>query len=317
MLLEVVVGALGDAFELVESPREQVLDVGRAGGVVRQLVGAVRTQLEMVPGDAVADVPIEALGAPVLEPARALGGRHEELHLHLLELAGPEDPVLRGDLVAEHLADLGDPERRALARGLQHVGEVQEHALSRLGAQIGDRAGVLDRSGVGLEHQVELASLRECSVLAAARARVRVVELVEPVAHLAVGAVDERIGEVGEVPARLPDRRRTEDRRVDQHDVVTLLDHRPDPGVAHVAQEQRTERAVVVGAAEPAVDLGRRKHEPAPLGEVDDLIELGRRHRPPRLRAPRVKSHTAFAPPATRMLYRSFRPALRRRPGRV
>jgi hypothetical protein len=39
----------------------------------------------------------------------------EELHLHLLELAGAEDEVARRDLVAERLADLRDAERRLLA----------------------------------------------------------------------------------------------------------------------------------------------------------------------------------------------------------
>jgi hypothetical protein len=41
-------------------------------------------------------------------------GLDEELHLHLLELAGAEDEVARRDLVAERLADLPDPERDLL-----------------------------------------------------------------------------------------------------------------------------------------------------------------------------------------------------------
>ena len=147
---------------------------------------------------------LEALGAPVLVPLRRLRRGHEVLHLHLLELAGAEDPVLRRDLVAEALADLGDAERRLLAGRVQHVGEVDEHALRRLGAQVGDGAGVLDRAGVGLEHQVELARLGERVRLAAARAGVGVVELVEAEAVLAVRAVDQRVGEVGEVAATPP-----------------------------------------------------------------------------------------------------------------
>ena len=83
--------------------------------------------------------------------------------LHLLELAGAEDPVLRSDLVAEALADLGDAERRLLAAGLEHVGEVDEHALRGLGSHVGLGAAALDRSGVGLEHQVELARLGEAA----------------------------------------------------------------------------------------------------------------------------------------------------------
>ena len=95
---------------------------------------------------------------------------------------------------------------------------------------------------------------------------------------------------------------------VDEHDVVALLHHRPDPGVLDVAQHQRPERPVVVGAAEAAVDLRRREHEPAPLGEVDDLIELGRRHGHPGYGDPATNSGTAFAPPAARLLHRSADP---------
>ena len=97
---------------------------------------------------------------PVLEPLLGLGGRHEELHLHLLELARAEDEVPRRDLVAEGLADLRDPERRLLARELQDVLEVDEDALRGLGAQVGGGAGLLDGSDGGLEHQVEVACLR-------------------------------------------------------------------------------------------------------------------------------------------------------------
>src|SRR4030088_2415288 len=60
------------------------------------------------------DVPLVALGEPVLEPLLGVGRGDEELHLHLLELARPEDEVARRDLVAEALADLSDPERRLL-----------------------------------------------------------------------------------------------------------------------------------------------------------------------------------------------------------
>ena len=187
-----------------------------------------------------------------------------------------------------------------LRRGLQDVGEVDEHALRGLRAQVGDGGGVLDGAGLGLEHQVELAGLGERAVLAAARARVRVVELVEAEAVLAVRAVDERVGEVRQVAAGLPDLRRAEDGGVDEHDVVALLHHRPDPRVLDVAQHQRAERPVVVGAAEAAVDLRRRVHEPAALAQVDDLLEVGRRHRATRLRARPVARPdpflTAFVP---------------------
>jgi len=281
VLTQVVVAALGDAFQLVEAPRELELDVARACGVVRQLVSVVRAQLQHVGGHPEVEVPVHAFLAPVLVPLGRVGRGHEVLHLHLLELAGAEDPVLRGDLVAEALADLGDAERGLAAGRVEHVREVHEHALGRLRTQVCHGARVLDGAGVGLEHQVELARLGERAGLATVRACVRFVELVEPEALLAVRAVDQRVAEVGEVARGLEHLGRAEDRRIDQHDVVALLHHRPDPGVADVAQEQRAERPVVVGGAETAVDLGRGEDEPAPLAQVDDLVEVGGWHSQP------------------------------------
>jgi hypothetical protein len=138
---------------------------------------------------------------------------------------------------------------------------------------------------VRLEHQVELTRFGERAGLAATRAGVRIVELVEAEPVLAVGAIDQWIGEVGEVTAGLPDLRRAEDGGVDQHDVVAHLHHRADPCLANVAEQQGTQRAVVVRTAEAAVDLGRGVDETPSLAQIDNLVDVGRRHTPARLRA--------------------------------
>ena len=132
-----------------------------------------------------------------------LAGRHEELELHLLELAGAEDEVVGRDLVAEALADLGDAERRLLARGLQHVGEVGEHALRRLGAQVGLGAGALDRARLGLEHQVELrASVKLPSTRSSGRRRGRRAGLDGIAACTSCSRpADREVGEVTRSPA--------------------------------------------------------------------------------------------------------------------
>jgi hypothetical protein len=101
----------------------------------------------------------------VLEPALGLVGRDEVLHLHLLELAGPEDEVAGGDLVAERLADLRDAEGWPLARELQDVLEVDEDALCGLRAQVRGRAGLLHRADRGLEHEVEVAGRRQVTLV--------------------------------------------------------------------------------------------------------------------------------------------------------
>ena len=235
VLGEVEVAAVGDPLELGPADREQVLDVAGAARVVRQLVGVVRAQPQVVGADPELEVPVQPLLEPVLEPPLGLVGRDEELHLHLLELARAEDEVAGGDLVAEALADLGDPERRLLARELQVVLEVQEDALGGLGPQVDGRALLLDRADRGLEHQVEVPRLGEVAVrrLAGVLGRLapagRLVEVVGAEPQLARAAVHQRIGEPGQVPARQPGAGVLDDRRVQRDDVVALLEHRPPP----------------------------------------------------------------------------------------
>src|ERR1700733_4020882 len=109
-------------------------------------------------------VPVVALLQPVLEPLLGLVWGDEELHLHLLELPGAKDEVARSDLVAEALADLGDPEWWLLARELKVVLEIQKDPLGRLGPQVDGRALFLDRPDGGLEHEVEVTCLGEVAV---------------------------------------------------------------------------------------------------------------------------------------------------------
>ncbi len=126
------------------------------------------------------------------------------------------------------------------------------------------------------EHEVELARVREGPPLAAGGALVRVVELVEPVAGVAVPAVDQRVGERGDVARRLPDLRRLDHRRVETDDVVTRSHHGMPPLLLDVAEQLDAERSVVVRRAEAAVDLRRLEDEAALLGEVDDGVEVSR-----------------------------------------
>jgi hypothetical protein len=132
---QVVVGAVGDALELAPLralEAELVLDVDGALRVVRQLLLRVLELPQLRRVDAEVDVPGEALVDPALVPLPRPRRLDEELHLHLLELAGAEDEVAGRDLVAEALADLADAERRLLARALLHVGVVDEDALGGL-----------------------------------------------------------------------------------------------------------------------------------------------------------------------------------------
>src|SRR6476620_7564168 len=117
MRRQVEVGPVGDTLQLtplVADEAEPVLDVDGPLRIVRQLLLRVLEVPQVVPGDTEIDVPVGPLVDPVLVPFLVRARLDEELHLHLLELASPEDEVARCDLVSEALADLTDAERRLL-----------------------------------------------------------------------------------------------------------------------------------------------------------------------------------------------------------
>ncbi len=320
VLLQIEVAAVRDALELGPAEGELVLDVGAAARVVRELVRAVLAQPQVLGLDAEAHVPVEALLLPVLVPVRVLAGLDEELHFHLLELARAEEEVARRDLVAERLADLRDAERQLLARGVEHVREVHEHALGGLGTQEHDVRVLLDGPHEGLEHQVELPRLGELAAALAGMAgrqdaAALLGEVVGAEAHLALLAVDERVGEAGDVPRRLPDARVHQDRAVEPHDVAARPDHLTPPRFFDVALELDADRAVVPAAREPAVDLARLEDQAAALREVDDALHA------PRLAVVHVRrrlaclGHRCSAPPRCRRAARRPTAAPRRRGG--
>ena len=105
---------------------------------------------------------------------------------------------------------------------------------------------------------------------------------------LAVGAVDERIGEVGEVAGGLPHLRGPQDRG----ESISTTSWRRCTIVriqASLTLRSMSEPSgpVVVRRAEAAVDLGGLVHEAASLTEADDLFEVARGHRDERLTARR------------------------------
>src|SRR4051794_7364808 len=279
VLAQVEVAAIRDAFQFGPADREEVLDVARPARVVRELVRIVRTDAQVRLAQPEVEIPPSPRVDPELEPLLRFRRRDEELHLHLLELARAEEEVPRRDLVAEALADLRDPERRLDAHRRRDVLEVDEDPLRGLGPEVGARRVFAHRPDVRLEHQVELARVRQVAVrcltrllrrLAPAR---RVLELVGAEAQLARAAVDHRIGEAADVAGRLPHLGFEDHRRVEQHDVLTLLHERAHPLVLDVVVQQDAVVAVVVRGAETAVDVRRREDERAPARERGDLVD--------------------------------------------
>src|SRR5262249_43461141 len=94
-----------------------------------------------------------------------------------------------------------------------------------------------------------------------------VVGAVPLVTYLALG---QRVHELGDVPAGLPDLPGEDHAGVEPDDVVALLHRGPPPLPLDVVLHLHAERAVVPGRAQPAVYLTGRVDEAAPPAEADD-----------------------------------------------
>ena len=96
MLLEVVIGTIGDPFELIPSPGELVLDVVATLGIVGQLTVFV-ARARNFPGW-LANFRRNSCSSSRTQTTRPQCGLTEKLHFHLLKLAGAE--VLGRDFIA-------------------------------------------------------------------------------------------------------------------------------------------------------------------------------------------------------------------------
>ena len=190
------------------------------------------------------------------------------------------------------LPDLGDAERHLHARAVEHVLEVHVGALGRLGPQVRDRALVLHRPHVRLEHEVELARLGELAFHAADGAlglRPRPRPPLAAASSSGNSSARKRRWQFwhstsgSEKVETWPLVTQTcgmhEDAGVEADDLVVLPHHRRPPGVAEVVLQLHAQRTVVVDRLHAAVDLGGLEDEAAALAQGDELVHPALRMR--------------------------------------
>ena len=300
VLSQVEVGAVSNAPQLAPAEREQELEVGGRLGIVRKLFRLVVAQTQVLVLHAEGQQELVAVILPVCEPLKVGTRLAEELKLHLLELAGTEGEVARGDLVAEGLADLANAERNLLTGSALNVLEVDKDTLCGLRTEIQLVLCVLGNALEGLEHKVELTDVRPV-VLAAGRAgnlvlidellhlglaqRVNAlaeveVILVAPVlddlvgteALLALLAVHQRVGETAYVTRGNPSHGVHENSGVEADVVRAFLYELLAPRRLDVVFELDAERTVVPGVRKAAVDLRAGVHEATALAQGNDFF---------------------------------------------
>ena len=271
VLAEVVVGAVGDAFQFRPAPREAVFDVVAVLGIMGQFVGSVAPKTEVFLAYAVGHIPVEASLDPLFQPLFVRAGFDEVLHFHLFELASSESEVPGRNLVAERLAHLGDAEGKFLTGGIYDVGKVDEDTLSGLRSQIHFAGSVFHRTHEGTEHQVEAPGIGEVAPAYGAVFRVHVVGTKSAVT---IGAFRHRVAEVLDMAAGGPNLGVHQDGGVQPHHVVPFQDHRTPPGLFNVALQLHSQGAVVPRGAEAAVNLAALKYESPPLGNREDFVHV-------------------------------------------
>ena len=284
VLLEVVVGAVGDALELLRAERKGIEKVVGALGVEGAVFFRDIEDGDFAPGDADGFVPGKAVGQPLIEPFLPFCRGDEEFNLHLLEFTGSEGEVAGVDFIAERLADLGDSEREFFSGDLEDIFELHKHRLGRFGSEVGQISLVLDGPDVRFEHQVELAGLGEFAAagvdpLAGFLGTGGGGDLIGAEAAFARFAIDHGVGEGGFVAAGLPYGAAHQDGTVHPDDIVTLLGHGFPPVVFQVPFQGDPEGTVVPGTVQAPVDFGRRKDKSPAFAEGHDLFHSVIRHK--------------------------------------
>ena len=206
---EVVVAAVGDAFEFLLAEGEVVFDVVSLLRIVGAFAVRDVEDVELVGIESDLGIELEALGEPFLGEAQAVFGAAEVFHFHLFEFTGAKGEVARIDFVAERLSDLGDAEGKFDAVGVHHVLVLHEDGLSGFGTEIGGGVRIVfvgRGAHLRFEHQFEVTRFGEFAGLVLSfwelglfLAGGRAIKCVCPIAFLADLAVDHGIGESADV----------------------------------------------------------------------------------------------------------------------
>ena len=122
-----------------------------------------------------------------------------------------------------------------------------------------------------LKHQIECTRFGECATLHFLRA-ITGLKLIFAESTVADRAINERITEVCQVATGFKHLGRSKDGCVNEHNIVSLLNHAAHPGVLDIAQHQRTKRTVVIRRTESAINFGTWIDKTTALAEVDYLL---------------------------------------------
>src|SRR5258708_2660804 len=250
---------------------------------------------------------------PVFIPLFFRAGPDKELHFHLLEFPHPEDELPGYDLIAEGLADLGNPERDLHTAGLLYVEKVHENSLGGLRPQV-DFAGFFgDAAQLGGEHEVEFPDIRpvgsaadgafyfpvfyqllQAAEIAGSQEAIhfrlegvsliliarliqflysRLDQMVDAISLLTVFIIDHRITEPIDMATGFPGGRVHKNGGIDPYDILVQLRHALPPMILNIFLHLAAILTVIIYSAQPVIDLAGRENKPIFFTMRNDRLE--------------------------------------------
>lgn len=164
MAAQVIVRAVGNAFQFLNAEREFIFQVVGFLGIEGAFTIRHVQDMDVFARHAHFVIEAEAVFQPFIHQAQTVFRPAEVFDFHLFEFAGTEGEVARVDFVAEGFADLGDSERQFDAGTVQNVLILAENGLGRFRAQPARSVGIVFIRGSSngrLEHEVELTGFRQ------------------------------------------------------------------------------------------------------------------------------------------------------------
>ncbi len=155
MVAQIVISAVGDAFQFFQPVRELVFQIIRCFGIVRQFGFFNFVHMQFFGVQALFNPPIDTVVFPFFQPIHVGAGFDKVFQFHLFKFADAENKVARRDFIAERLTDLRNAKWYFARCRIYHIFKLRKNGLSRFGTQISKIFPVFNRTDIRFKHQVE------------------------------------------------------------------------------------------------------------------------------------------------------------------
>ena len=228
MVAEVIIGAVGYAFQFFHTVRELIFNVIAGFGIVSQIFFRRGININVLARQSLLFPPFDPGFFPHFMPFFVFAGHNKIFQLGLFKLPDAEDKVARCDFIAERFADLSNAERQLARGGINHVFKLGKNCLCGFRTQISQIFRIINRADRRLEHQVKRTGFGQiCRAAIRALSVFNVVSAETPFAFAAVG---HRVRESVFMAGIMQNLAVSQNSGIQSFDIITFIDHCPPPG---------------------------------------------------------------------------------------